>query len=177
MDEHCSSFYCDQTEKKCYLPPESAQKSPVKCTNSDAECSSVSFVTSKGTQTTTSTCACGYNPNGDKYCALNPGDLEYRLHSNIMKEWLTGTQILKCNTERRKSDRCLQTYMNADTYEARRYFEESVNYLYRYVGVESCIQEALFPSYYQEKDDLYDVDDDYDDYSALFIGIYLLNLL
>ena len=179
-NKECESFFCATADKKCYDPPKSASTIPVKCTSAPSACTSETWNLVDGSKSSVvADCACGYNPTGDKYCALNPGDNYYKMHSSIMKAWLTSSAIKNCNTEHRESERCLQTHMDDSVYEQRLYYFDSLQYFYRYVNVETCVGHALFASYYEEEDELDDsdeIDDSDDDFSAVIGAVLALTI-
>lgn len=122
-DDNCESFFCNPSDKTCYDPPKSSGTAPILCTDSVAACQSETWELMDGNKgSVTATCACGYNSRRDKYCSLNPGDPEYVAHSAIMKSWLTGDSINKCNSYHRTGTTCLETYMDSDTLEQKVYY-------------------------------------------------------
>ena len=55
-------------------------------------------------------CDCGGNANGDKYCKLFNGDYYGIKYYEMLRAWYNGQDILKCNSEKRRSTECRATY-------------------------------------------------------------------
>ena len=70
----------------------------------------------------------------------------------------------------------MKSYMDDDDYVERSYYFDNLRYMYRYIDTDSCVQQALFDEYYEEKDEVENDDFGDDDFAGVLIAVYLLNL-
>lgn len=93
-----------------------------------------------------SNCTCGYNPSGNSYCQLLPGDQPYLRYLKLIQIWLESPKLNNCNTQRRFISPCMAEYF-AD------YLE--LSYQYYYVGLypmlqgnSDCIKDVMTTSFW-----------------------------
>jgi hypothetical protein len=148
----CSSTFCvNSNSSRCYTAPQLERPSPYLC-NSDSDCNSLTTGISK--LNFSSSCSCGNNPDGNKYCNLLPGDSDFAEYKNSVQKWINGEGILKCNTYGRFGMGCMKTYWD----------EKSINELitgqykaFMYPSIanaQDCVLETIYSDYY--KSDSYD---------------------
>lgn len=160
----CASTSCTGT--MCLPALTSSISKPRTCSN-DENCSSNSWkdfsINSK--------CRCGFNPSGQSYCDLLPGDIEYQKYLQNLKAWITSPGILKCNTLRRFSDECMWQFWDIPIYDEYQYYAMFVANYPLIQNNDDCILKIYTLDYYNSKR-LYDHDE-----SGYMLSVVLASLL
>ena len=121
---------CIDGIKPRYLDP--------KC-NQDEDCPGESF----GWQFF-STCECGYNGDGQKYCKAFLGDYLGKLYLDSIKAWYGSAEIKKCHTDRRMSEECMGNWEGYKDYLEKLYRWKNYPQL---IGNDKCVKQ-IFTGYY-----------------------------
>lgn len=138
----CENLYCVTlaTGSYCTSPVTSIKNLPVVCEdNRDCTSASDPFV---GTFFV-GNCSCGANSDGNKYCYLFPGDLAYQNYVYYLGLWMNSEKITYCNSKRRLSLPCIQTYLGDYYYNVLVYYMYMVNYYPYLQGNSDCVQNAI----------------------------------
>jgi hypothetical protein len=121
-----------------------------------------------GNYTLTGDCECGYNNAGTAYCSLHPGDSIYQKYIQYYKKWAASSDVMKCNTFRRNAAYCRQSVWDSDDAELFEYYEAYTSMYPKLQNNDACVKAIYTNSFYQEQDDVQDVDDDDD--SSLWLA-------
>jgi hypothetical protein len=116
---------------------------PKACTG-DADC----VIESSGSRYTTG-CNCGINPYSQAYCNLAPGDSDFVNLNMFFKEWLLSKNVANCNTDRRVSQKCIQTYASKQNYARYNYYSQKVNNYTLIQNNDECIKRIFTSEYWQ----------------------------
>jgi hypothetical protein len=79
------------------------------CTT-DSQCDSFPFTFNNAQKTIGGKCECGLNKDRASYCIPMAGDAQHKDYTSELVKWLTSPNILRCNTDRRYTDDCVQTW-------------------------------------------------------------------
>mmetsp|Transcript_34559 Transcript_34559/g.60674 ORF Transcript_34559/g.60674 Transcript_34559/m.60674 type:complete len:352 (-) Transcript_34559:20-1075(-) len=131
----------------------SARSYPIECAHDD-DCASDKV----NGQVFYSECECGYNSESKSYCSLFPNDGPASSYQDALKDYIKGTAIYNCNTERRFERECYK-------YHYRMHYSDILNYhktkyeLYPQIqDNDDCVRE-VYTINYQWALENYDQDD------------------
>mmetsp|Transcript_4083 Transcript_4083/g.3934 ORF Transcript_4083/g.3934 Transcript_4083/m.3934 type:complete len:198 (+) Transcript_4083:464-1057(+) len=148
----CSSLTCAQLNGKnyCTNPVKSYAFLPMVC-DDNSECTSTTDTFFGNNFDLTSSCDCALNPNGNKYCALFPGDQPAQQFISQLSLWYQSTEMNNCNTFRRHSDGCMMSWWDAKNTAYYNYY--NLNYrMYQFVqNMPDCVAQVYAPEYYYAK--------------------------
>ena len=160
----CESTFC--FNGLCLDAPASSFPTSQFCTT-DQVCISRDYEESEGVLFYSS-CTCGNNKDGNKFCSLFPGDKDYSKLLSQYRTWMKSSEVMKCNTVRRWTYECIYDYSSPKVAEeVDYYFTVSVNSP-QLQDADDCVYEIAYPSYYKTLEE----DDDYS--SSLLVSIFLL---
>lgn len=150
----CQSTLCltdSKTGASYCLGILAAKASGVVPCSSSQTCASLTDSTWKGTNPGVlySACTCGYNPTGASYCAPFPGDPTGQAYLTSLKQWVSSTAILMCNTRRRFNAECMQLHWDSVLFNGFTYSELKYNYYPALQGMDSCTQANFLQDYFQ----------------------------
>lgn len=152
----CESFACYRG--KCVSTIRSLAPTPTNCT-SEFDC----MGRSQDSPTTYfSTCECGFNPWGQSYCSLFPGDPDVQNAKFCLKNWLFGEMSRQCNTERRFADYCIKSFWDEPDYTELQVYIFRASFYPKLAYNDDCVQEMLTDFYW-------DVIDSHDDWAEWLI--------
>lgn len=146
ISDLCETGWCVKsgflvTHGQCVDAPISNQVAPAICTaDSDCTGSSTSSVYE-------GTCGCGFNPYGNAYCSVFPGDPAGLNYLNAIKYFVNNGNLQKCNTARRFSESCWKVGNTAEyiSFTAALEFFEYYN---QYVENDDCIKATYTRKYW-----------------------------
>jgi hypothetical protein len=108
-------------------------------------------------------CECGYTLNGTAYCNLNPGDDYYQRFIEYERRWYNSTYVTKCNTQRRESLPCIETYW--DQYDQYLYYYAAATAYPQLQDNQDCVKHIYNQAFYSQISE--DQDDDWGAVGAL----------
>lgn len=138
----CDSNSCGLVNSiyTCLDPYGKKGSNPVSCSSS-ADCNSQGDMlynyVSEGV------CSCGHNENADKYCDVLPGESEYQSFLEMSKKWHSGKAVLKCNTMRRRADKCIKDWWGYSNKIKLLYWTKLVWEYPILVDMDYCVETAL----------------------------------
>lgn len=126
-----------------------------------------------------SKCECGYNPSGDQYCNLFPGDQPYQDYREWLNKWYNSTEVLKCNTLHRENSVCMQDWWDETSFTAFSYFWQWKTYYPQFQQNDECVREVYTSDYWILKTayNELDFDDNDDNDFALYLATGFLSLI
>ena len=143
----CASGWCQKSSwiskyGTCVSAPMSITGTPVRC-NQQSDCVGVT-----STSTYIGSCSCGFNTAGNAYCSPFPGDVAGLSVMNKLKALVNSGILTYCNTARRFTDGCWNTFNSTfinDLEAALYYFD---NYA-KLQGNDDCVKSLFLNDYYQ----------------------------
>lgn len=155
FDYQCETGYCitqtdSETGKTISLCSEYyiLKNDPTIPCTSNADCIGED---AKSSSTITTECTCGYNPSGNAYCQLLPGNTPYSNYLTLLKSWYESGLYSNCNTARRGSLACMSTYWNWDDYISLAYYKSLTISWPRIQEASDCILDTLEQDYKKAK--------------------------
>lgn len=97
----------------------------------------------------TTRCICGINPYAQSFCNLAPGDEDFMKLVELYKQWISSNNVTKCNTMRRISLPCIQTYASPSFFAKFNYYYLRVQNYPLIQNNDECIQDIYNAEYYQ----------------------------
>lgn len=91
-----------------------------------------------------STCECGYNGDGKKYCKAFLGDYIGRLYVDRIKDWYNSAVVRECHTDKRASEECMQKWDGYQDYLKKMYYWM---YYPQLMQNDECVKE-IYTSFY-----------------------------
>ena len=157
FDYQCASTFCvevTEDDKTTYECSEiySHTKSRIQC-DKDDDCEGSNADKSDSMN---SDCSCGFSQNGKGFCDLLPGDDEYAEYTSLLKEWYATTLEKNCNTVRRDSLACAETYWTEEKVYALEYYALKTTLWTQILDVQSEVR-AVFNSDYWEAKETYEL--------------------
>lgn len=159
----CKYWGC--ADSTCLGKLKSADSYPILCAHDD-DCASekVDGVTYY------SPCTCGYNKESLSYCQLFPGDGPAKDYTDALKDYIDGTAIFNCNTERRFDLECYKYHYRMHYYDILTYYRTKYELYPQIQGNDDCVRE-VYTLEYKWAIENYDQDD-----SAVALAIAALAL-
>jgi hypothetical protein len=122
----CVSSYCITNSSNINICVDKTQTNgtvPKQCTY-NGDC-----LVGSGNMIYSTICSCGYNPYANSYCGLASGDEDFVNLVSLMNQWLTSTNVTKCNTKRRLEPACINKYASQNLAINLTYFYQNyINY-------------------------------------------------
>ncbi|CAG9326950.1 unnamed protein product [Blepharisma stoltei] len=148
----CNSGLCMEYDGvyECMSQVSTAKKIPQQC-SVDADCMSTRDDYFEYGQLMGS-CLCGYNPSGNSYCTLFPGDEPAKQSSQYLIQWIQSSSINNCNTMRRFTGQCMSDWWNSKLNRAWNYFSLNAIYYPQLQGALDCVQPVFLAPWYQAKE-------------------------
>ncbi|CAG9314693.1 unnamed protein product [Blepharisma stoltei] len=148
----CSSLTCAQLNgaNYCTNPLKSYAFIPMAC-DDNSECTSSNDPFFGNNFDLSSSCDCALNPNGNRYCGLFPGDAPGQSYLSQLALWYQSNEMNNCNTFRRHSDGCMNSWWDAKDMAFYNYY--NLNYkMYAFVqNMPDCVAQVYLPEYYYAK--------------------------
>ena len=146
ISDLCNSGWCIKagylvTHGTCVDAPISNRVSPAICT-ADSDCTG-----SSTDAVYEGTCSCGFNPSGNAYCSVFPGDPPGLDYLEAIKYFVSQGNLRKCNTARRFSESCWKV---GNTEEYIRFISalEYFDFYTQYVENDDCTKQTYTRKYW-----------------------------
>lgn len=141
----CESGFCINFGVSiCYPAPKLLLPTSEAC-STDSDCKSSE--TGMFNLIFNSSCQCGLNSEGNKYCSLLPGDSIYNDYDSMVKEWINSKYIKNCNTYGRFGKNCMETYWGSKKTQEFTYKEFKAMNFTSFYNAEDCALETIYPGY------------------------------
>lgn len=99
--------------------------------------------------TYTTRCICGINAFAQSFCNLAPGDADFMTLVKLYKEWINSSNVTMCNTMRRISLPCIQTYASPSFFAKFNYYYLRVQNYPLLIKNDQCIMDIYNNEYYE----------------------------
>ena len=144
----CESFSCaynSTTEEGNCINPFTSESAVQTCSSYET-CIGTSVNDGGATNyTVTTSCECGMNEEGDKYCFPNDGDLVALSFIHYWKKFMDSGLLSVCNTARRFHQECFDMSSSTNVYAELMSAYSSYFYFPSLQNASSCVQPIFFP--------------------------------
>ena len=160
----CQSGMC--YDNLCVSPFVTSKNSlPMICSN-DSECISDYYNAPPSPIILYSSCQCGYNQQGNKYCTLFPGDPIKVKYLNILQQWLNSDELFSCHSYSRFKLECIKQYWTQKNYLEYAYYYYWSTMYPQIQNNPSCVQNIITYHFYNAQNE-------YNDYHSKSVWILL----